>query len=1743
MGSLLQDVIGLFSKKKFVKPLPYTLSKDDYFVLSTKGDSSLNVMAYLPKVEQELISTQDLANAISSGTDTTYDYTSAQNGLNVDLVLTGSDTTIDIVKLIAGTNITLTDDGANQVTVASTDQFLGTVTSVSAIHDGSAFTVSVTDPTTTPIIDIQLVGTALQYITGEGNLATFPSVGSMTSFLIKGDSGTTHTITDGLTVTIEGGTKISTVGSVVDTIEVIHDATTRTDTTSTASPAAGATFTTIDAITSDTTGHITGVNTKTITLPAGGGGGGGTVTNVDATFGGSAITVTGGPVTTTGTFAFDYTGTTSQFIDGTGELQTIISPVLNVGEGLGINMTGTATSPVVNIDYSGVNNAILTAPTNAVTTDDYIWFSDSADNNIKKCLVSDLPGGGGSAVTQIVAGNNITISPAGGTGIVTINSTDQFVGTVTSVATANSTFIDVTGGIITAAGTITAGLSATGVPDATNFLRGDNTWSVADNFEGFTIQDIQTPPNVKFIFSNSFMRISGGPGITMTIAGAGTPGNNFGLNTILDPYIGATSGAAGIIGGVPPAPSADRLKFLRGDATWQPLSGITGWVADSDEGTDISVAAGSTLMFAGAVTSGGAGIATDSAISAGDMTIGLINNGGTPSATTFYRGDGQWITPSGSGTVTTVSSTTTGDALDVAVSNASTTPALAFTWAGAVGQYIDGEGNLQTFPPIPQGDITEILAGDGITVNNGGGPVATVLVDYLGTDNIIGVRATVAANTNDFVMFYDSTDDNVYKTQISNLPGFYSPWLLDADSGSTQVINGGNTAKFLGGLGLTSAVSATDTVTFNLDQMSSTVRGGAELFSDTVQSVAANSVSTTALRTYGLQLNGDGQLVVNVPWTDGGSYTWTTQADSGTNFGIQNAAVVDFSGGPGITTINLQSSGIRFGIDYLGSDNYISIRTTGVPVGDDTIAFVDIDDSNVYKCTISDAIAAGGGYVDWRFQGDSGTNELVLTGQTVNFDGGTALTTVSSSPDILTINHDAFGTAGTYAHPSSITTNATGHITSITAGSVPYDGWNLTGDAGSVVQVIANGNTASFLGGTGISTIAQNTDNLTIVNTKPFDSLVLAASTGSNSTILNNGTMTIAAGLNISTTNNGSGQVTIAYTGPTGGMTDFTLAGDSGSNSNIGDGDTVTIIGGTNITTVGNGSDGVTINYTGNTGTMSSWLLNGDSGPQQTVNNGEDVAILGGLAISTVASAADTISVNHNTFGTSGTYNNPTQIVTNSSGHVTSVSVAGSPPMTGFTLTASAGASSSIVDGDIMTLIAGANISTTGNGTDGVTIAYTGGTGTMNNWFLDGDTGPIQTISNGETAIFGGGTGISTVVSASDTITIGLDDTSVTPGTYTYATLTVDQQGRLTLASSGVAPGTMSDWKIGSTTGADQTVSNGQTVDVVGGTAISGSIGGTRTVTLSHDAFGTAGTYTYPVEIETNTEGHVVSVTNGTAPMASWNLASNTGTTATINNGQQASILGGTLISGNIVGNVITLNYTGNNVAPIPVKNAGAQITPGVTSFDFTGGGVTATATGNAVTVDIPLIAASYQAGCGLEIDVSTAPDTISVDYVGTDNVVYCAPLAAGTEPTISEDFIIFHDDKDSNAYKCTMQAMFDNWVASNPQLNTSILAWWSMDNTGIGPGFVNTGHTAGLGTVTLTFALGTYNVAFTTAQSSTNYLVNVNTEEEGPNAYTDRDIITYISNKTTTGFTVNIRDSNNGRINQLVNIQMMRAI
>lgn len=271
MGSLLQDVIGLFAKKKYA-PNPYDLDKDgkeDFLVLSTKQDSSLNVMAYLPKLEQELISVKQLAEAIGAGSDTTYDYSSEGNiDGSVNLILTGSDATIDIVKLIGGTNISLSDDGSNNVTINSTDEFVGTVTSIDADTNGNAIAVSGGPITTSGVLTFNYLGNATQYVNGAGDLETFPILFS--GWKIS-DGFATGTVESNEIVLFSGGNKILTgltiAGGNPEELTITHEDTIRTDNVSSLTPAFGDTFTVVSKIIQDQTGHPTVLEISEVTLP------------------------------------------------------------------------------------------------------------------------------------------------------------------------------------------------------------------------------------------------------------------------------------------------------------------------------------------------------------------------------------------------------------------------------------------------------------------------------------------------------------------------------------------------------------------------------------------------------------------------------------------------------------------------------------------------------------------------------------------------------------------------------------------------------------------------------------------------------------------------------------------------------------------------------------------------------------------------------------------------------------------------------------------------------------------------------------------------------------------------------------------------------------------------------------------------------------------------------------------------------------------------------------------------------------------------------------------------------------------------------------------------------------------------------------------------------------------------------------------------------------------------------------
>ena len=152
----------------------------------------------------------------------------------------------------------------------------------------------------------------------------------------------------------------------------------------------------------------------------------------------------------------------------------------------------------------------------------------------------------------------------------------------------------------------------------------------------------------------------------------------------------------------------------------------------------------------------------------------------------------------------------------------------------------------------------EVQPGDLIYANqdNPGATFANWTVVQSGQD-IAGEGASDGATTKGIAGF-NSAHFNVTAN------GFVSSDIYGGGSALGIVPSGGGAGTFLNGAGSW----ATPAGTYVLPEATSTTRGGIELFSNTDQSVAANAVSSTSGRTYGSQLNSSGQLVVNVPWTN-----------------------------------------------------------------------------------------------------------------------------------------------------------------------------------------------------------------------------------------------------------------------------------------------------------------------------------------------------------------------------------------------------------------------------------------------------------------------------------------------------------------------------------------------------------------------------------------------------------------------------------------------------------------------------------------------------------------------------------------------------------------------------------------------------------------------------------------------------------------------------------------------------------
>ena len=232
--------------------------------------------------------------------------------------------------------------------------------------------------------------------------------------------------------------------------------------------------------------------------------------------------------------------------------------------------------------------------------------------------------------------------------------------------------------------------------------------------------------------------------------------------------------------------------------------------------------------------------------------------------------------------------------------------------------------------------------------------------------------------------------------------------------------------------------------------------------------------NATNFGTSGFVLTSAGGSGANAP-------TWTAIPATG----VTSVALTETGNALTITGSPITSSGTLniAGAGVAGSDQYINGFLN-------LVDFPDLDN-----------------YVDWKLQGDSGTNQSIIKQTIVDFAGGTKISTAvttNATQKTLTINHAAQGNTGatdtqtltyggTFAAISEVPVDTTGHLTGQTVKTftMPTNPDFVSSPNGSTVgthglvpaPVAGSGSATYFLNGTGAFSVPTDLKGIETINT------------------------------------------------------------------------------------------------------------------------------------------------------------------------------------------------------------------------------------------------------------------------------------------------------------------------------------------------------------------------------------------------------------------------------------------------------------------------------------------------------------------------------------------------------------------------------------------------------------------------------------------------------------------------------------
>ena len=287
----------------------------------------------------------------------------------------------------------------------------------------------------------------------------------------------------------------------------------------------------------------------------------------------------------------------------------------------------------------------------------------------------------------------------------------------------------------------------------------------------------------------------------------------------------------------------------------------------------------------------------------------------------------------------------------------------------------------------------------------------------------------------------------------------------------------------------------------------------------------------------------------------------------------------------------------------------------------DLVIIYDDSASALKKMTVGNLLTNAGAFNNFTLSADAGSNQTISDGNTLEIAGGSGITTTAGATDTVTVAVDSTVITGQGTYSGTVDTtndfvlvydNSTTSLKKIAvsdlnsaSGAGTMSSFTIAGDSGSN-QVIADANTLTLTGGSGIDTSVGGTDEVTIaLNTEAVQDIVGAmfssntetnitatyqdsdgtidlvssgsvteafktiAVSGQNNVVADSATdtLTFAAGANITlTTNDSTDTVTIAATG--GAANAFSTFAVSGQSNVVADSttDTMTFVAGTGMT-------------------------------------------------------------------------------------------------------------------------------------------------------------------------------------------------------------------------------------------------------------------------------------------------------------------------------------------------------------------------------------------------------------------------------------------------------------------------------------------------------------------------------------------------------------------------------------------------